>query len=282
MSKIILVSFADRRYRNALKRLKEYTEPFPFTERYFLTQDNSLTKEYWRSLKPWLYRRGYGYWEWKGKLVKQYFYSLNYGDILIWSDAGVYWNSTPKALERFDEYIKMLDNKTSILAFQEPYIEEQWTKGDLLKALDVYDNENICKSLQLWSGVFVIMKNAYTVQLIDDWSSINEIHKEFETDKRSSVPNKEGFVEHRHDQSSFSLLVKKVPHIEISYKETQIANKQWKLLHDYPVQARRHKEEKRPLSVILYNKILRPWRMLLNIYFRQIRNYDFAGESYPW
>lgn len=283
MNRIVLISFADKRFRNALKRLEEYTKEFPFTERYFHTQDNTFTKSYWKNLKPWLYRRGYGYWEWKGKLVKQYLDILDEYDYLIWSDVGVFWNSSDTAIKRFCDYITMLEtNNISVLTFQEPYIEQEWTKGDLLNKLDVYDDKNICMSNQLWSGVFILRKAPISCELINSWMEINEREKEHVTDKRSVVPNKKGFKEHRHDQSSFSLLVKKIPHIEISYNETQPMNGDWNCLSDYPIQARRHKENNRPLSVVIENKLLRPWRMFLNFYFRKIRNYDFLGKSYPW
>lgn len=98
MNKLILVSFADKRYRNALNRLEKYTRSYPFTERYFHTQENCFTKTYWRYLKPWFYRRGYGYWDWKARLVKYYYEKASEGDIIVWSDAGVYWNSSEKAL----------------------------------------------------------------------------------------------------------------------------------------------------------------------------------------
>jgi len=282
MRKLVLVSFADSRFRNALARLDEYTRPFPFTERYFHTEKNSFNKQYWRSLKPWLYRRGYGYWEWKGKLIKLYLDKLEMGDYLVWSDAGVYWNSTQDALARFSEYLDNLSPECSVLAFQEPYIEEQWTKGDLLQHYGVYNDDIICKSLQLWSGVFIIMKTEATSHLIGEWASINERRKEFETDKRSNVANKSGFMEHRHDQSSFSLLVKKIPHIEISCAETQDPNRDWSKLDRFPIQARRHKEDNRPFTVVVYNKLLNPWRTLLHFYFRKVRDYDYLGNGYPW
>lgn len=280
--KIILVSFADKRYRNALKRLEVYTRSFPFTERHFHTQDNIFSKSYWNKLKPWLYRRGYGYWDWKARLVKYYYDSADEGDMVVWSDAGVYWNSSKKALHRFSEYISRLNDSNGVLAFQEPYIEQEWTKGDLLKVLGVYDDIKVCTSLQLWSGCFIIRKQPSTIELLEKWEDINDINKELITDKCSVIPNKEGFKEHRHDQSSFSLLVKQMPHVEISWKETQEFHKDWSLLDDFPVQARRHKEQNRPTKEIIKNKLLRPWRMVLNIYFRHIRKYDFMGNGYPW
>lgn len=282
MGKLILVSFADRRFRNAVERLRKYTKVFPFDEWHFHTQDDCFSKEYWKGLKPWLYRRGYGYWDWKARLVKYYYDQMNVGDIVVWSDVGVYWNASTEALKRFSEYVESLDSIKSILAFQEPYMEQEWTKGDLLKAMSVYDNEDICCSNQLWSGCFFVRKDDNTRDFIEQWVELNDIQKELITDKRSEVPNKEGFKEHRHDQSSFSLLVKQIPHVEVLWQETQELNKDWEKLKDFPIQARRHKENARPLSVIIENKLLRPWRICLNIYFRRIRDYDFLGKSYPW
>ena len=284
--RIVLVSFADRRYRNAMKRLEGYTEKFPFTERHFCDETNTFDKKYWRKLKPWLYRRGYGYWEWKGLVMKKYLEQLDEGDFLVWSDVGVYWNDTENALGRFGEYLNMLGNGVDVVAFQEPYIEQEWTKGDLLDYYKLYDNDAICKSLQLWSGAFILRKSTSTIKLVDEWAHVNMRKLELETDKRSLKPNKIGFKEHRHDQSSFSLLVKQMPHVEISYRETQVKDRSnpsaWKSLVDYPIQARRHKLNARPFSEVIKNKLLRPWRMFLNFYFRKVRNYEIAGTQYPW
>lgn len=51
---------------------------------------------------------------------------------------------------------------------------------------------------------------------------------------------------------------------------------------DYPIFAKRTKEFGRPLSEIIKNKLLRPWRMFLYFYFKKIRNYEFTGTKYPW
>lgn len=283
MAKLILVSFADTRYRNAQKRLNAYTSQFPFTERFFLNETNTFSEAYWKKLKPWLYRRGYGYWEWKAKVIQEYLNKVNDGDIVIWSDVGVFWNSSEKALERFSEYIKMLD-KTDVLVFQEPCIEQEWTKGDVLEKLRIYDDESICTSFQLWSGCFFLKKSPLTLKLVDEWAKLNLRINELVTDKRSKVPNKPGFKEHRHDQSSFSILVKKTPHIEISHKEVEAAedvNKNWDKLSSYPIQARRLKWYGKPLSERIKNKLLCPWRLFLHLYFKYYRSYDYNGH-YSW
>lgn len=282
MSKLILVSFADSRYRNSLKRLEEQTKDFPFDERYFLTEKNSLTKEYWRKLKPWLYRRGYGFWAWKSSIVRDYLNKLDEGDMLFWSDAGLMWNATPKSLQKFDEYIKKLSGDNDILVFGQPTIEKEWTKGDVLEALGVYSNEDICNSPQFLGGLFLIKKSARTHELIDRLIDFCDLSKELITDKRSTVPNKEGFKEHRHDQSMFSVLVKTYPHVEIPWQETQVDDDDWSKLADNPIQARRLKEQDRPKSEIIKNKLMRPWRDFLGFYFTKIRHYEYLCDHYPW
>lgn len=282
MSKLILVSFADKRYRNSLVRLEQQTKDFPFDERYFLTQENCLTKEYWRSLKPWLYRRGFGFWAWKASIVKDFFSRMNDGDMLFYSDAGLFWNGTPKAISKFGEYPKMLSGNNDILVFTQPTIEKEWTKGDVLDALGVYDDERICNSMQFLGGLFLIKKTTRTMELVDRWIELNDLKKELVTDKRSTIPNKEGFKEHRHDQSIFSVLVKTYPHVEIPWQETQVEDGNWEKLKDYPIQARRLKELDRPKSEIIKNKLLRPWRDFLGFYFKKIRNYEYLCDHYPW
>ena len=282
MSKLILVSFADSRYRNSLERLEEQTKDFPFDERYFLTEKNSLTKEYWRRLKPWLYRRGYGFWAWKSSIVKGYLNKLDEGDMLFWSDAGIMWNATPKALQKFDEYIKKLSGDNVLLVFGQPTIEKEWTKGDVLETLGVYDNEEIYNSNQYWAGCFLVKKTRRTMEFMDRLIDLCDLSKELITDKRSFVPNKEGFKEHRHDQSIFSVLVKTYPHVVIPWQETQVSDGDWGKLKDYPIQARRLKEQDRPKSEIIKNKFMRPWREFLGFYFTKIRHYEYLCDHYPW
>lgn len=281
--KIILISFADTRYRKALERLKVYTKDFPFDEKFFLTQKD-LPKRFRKELKPWLYRRGYGYWKWKPYLIYTFLKELNEGDILCYSDCGVFWNYTAESLERFNLYINLLDtNKEELLVFEEKYEEQKYTKGDLLEIFNAYNNEKICKSPQIWGGCFFIKNSFTTRDLFSQFSDLCEISKELVTDKRSTIPNKEGFVEHRHDQSIFSLLTKTNAHITIATNEIQpIDSNNWSSLNGYPIQARRLKEVGRPITTRLYNKLLRPWRMFLNFYFRRIRNYYFSNKSYPW
>lgn len=281
MSKLILVTFADRRFSNSLKRIEVQTRRFPFNERYFLNEDTCLTKEYWKRLKPWLYRRGFGYWSWKFSIVKEYLEKINENDLLFYSDAGITWNSSEKALELFREHITSLSEDNDILVFSQQTITKDWTKGDILQEMDVYDDDNICNGKQLYAGFFCIKKTPQNMEIIDKLVSLSDIRRELITDKRSIYPNKKGFIENRHDQSIFSVLIRQYPRVEVAYSERYELDIDGNEILDSPIQVIRQKELERSTKSVFINKVLRPWREILHIYFKYIRHYDYIGR-YSW
>lgn len=279
--KIILVSFADRRYRRAMERIRQETAAFPFAARYLYDERTVLSPAFWRRLRPWLYRRGYGYMSWKSRIVLQVLERADDGDVVFWSDVGNYWNATPEALQRFGQYVAMAQTE-GLLTFSDLYPEYQWTKGDVLQACGVYDNDEVCQSPQLLSGAFAVCKSADTVAFVRRWAELCDVGKELITDRRSSVQNKPGFVENRHDQSLFSCLAKQRRHAVVPAAETHAIARPWDALHDCPIQARRTKLDGRPLTEVIWNKLLHPYRTLLYYYFTRVRHYHFSLTFYPW
>ena len=207
MRKIVLLSFANTDYSDSLIRLRKETEVFPFDERVFLTEKD-LKPELRKKIHWFKHRRGYGYWRWKGFIIYNQLQRMEDGDILVYSDAGNVFNY--KGIPRFLEYIKMLDNSISgILAFQERYKEKEYTKADLFEFLNVNSGDSAMESNQLLSGCIFLKKNNITLTLTKQWYDINLYHYDLVTDKRSKIPNYDGFIENRHDQSVFSLLANK-------------------------------------------------------------------------
>ena len=81
-------------------------------------------------------------------------------------------------------------------------------------------------------------------------------HIDLFTDKKSAQPNLEGFHENRHDQSIFSMLVKQLPHIEISWKEVEPLDGNWEGFENSPIQgkqARSVSKKKKIFYVLLSN-----------------------------
>lgn len=274
---LVFLSFADKRYKDSLKRIESETAAFPFNKRYFFNED-ILCLKYIKKIKPKINRRGYGYWMWKPYVVKKIFDTLNYGDILFYSDSGTFWNI--KGLLRFNEYVKMIENSSSgILVFQQPYLEKDWTKGDIFDELSCYLNDEIMMSLQLWAGTFGILKNKMTIRLIDQWLDLAKQKPDLFTDKESFKRNLQGFQENRHDQSVFSVLVKQVPHLELSWKEIDSLDCLWKDSKNYPIQAKRlNKNNKKNICEILIKLIKYPFLLMIGLYLKYIMHYHFNNK----
>lgn len=275
--KIILVSFADSRFLNSLKELESNTNDFPFYERYFLTELNSLTKDFWIRTKPWLYRRGYGYWSWKAPIVYDYLSKLNDDDILVYSDAGNYWNSCPKAIDTFNSYLNLISGDKDILVFNQHYINGDWTKGDIFDVLGLYNDKEAYVAPQCFSGMFFIRKTPNSCTLVEKWVELSDIKKELITDKASKLPNKKEFKENRHDQSLFSTLLYKYDHaIFLPESEVMVWDGNWDQLNDKPIHTRRLIRKHSTTHYKSFVNILtKPLRYLLYLYFRYIRNYHY-------
>lgn len=273
---IVLVAFADSSYNASMTKLDNDTVQFPFTKRYFLSEKD-LPKGFIKQLHLYKYRRGYGYWRWKSFLVKKIMLELNYNDILIWSDVGNEWNMN--GLKRFYEYINMaIEEESGIVCFQQPFLEKDYTKGDLLDFLDIYNDNRLTMSFQLWAGAFIIRKTNTSMEFINKWEEINSNNINLVTDKRSTKPNLSGFVEHRHDQSVFSCLLKKYPHTEISYEEVYCiyGNNSFSQTNSFPILGKRNIIRSKYDKIKL--KFLFPYRYVIGLYLKYIEKMYFIHK----
>lgn len=270
MSKIVFVSFADTRYQASIDRLKRQTEAFDFDERYFFSEKD-LPAGFFKGFSPKIYRRGYGYWTWKPYVVRRVLETLQEGDVLVYSDGGNVWND--KGIKRFRELIGMLSQERPILAFQQEFLEKDWTKMDVFHRICPDGVKKYGMTLQLWGGSFILMKSPIADEFVGQWNHIRETELHLFTDQRSAIPNLNGFREARHDQSVFSLLVKQLPHIEISWDEVEPLDGDWTGYEKFPIQAKRSKripKWKRGFSFF--------WRRCIGYYLVFFKNFYFSNR----
>jgi hypothetical protein len=162
--------------------------------------DEEFYKKFQKILEK---KRGGGYWLWKPYIINKTLSQLSYGDYLFYSDAGAFF------LKKVDILIKELDkHNQDIMGFELPLIEEQWTKKELFINMDC-NTEKYINSNQILASYMLIRKTSKSEQFFKEHLkySCNELNI---TDKYSeSVKQYDGYIEHRHDQSIFSLLYKK-------------------------------------------------------------------------
>lgn len=200
---IIAINYADEKFRNqqvyntktAYKKGKvdlviEYTPKDLDAE--FRTEYNHILSQ----------KRGGGYWLWKPYIVLKTLAKVKEGDYIIYCDSGAFYTN------KIDKLIKAMEKyNDELMVFELPLIEKQWTKKETFQLMGC--NEYIyTESNQILATYFVIKKSKYTIDFINKYFQYCKDEKIL-TDYIDKDNQDECFVDHRHDQSIFSILCKK-------------------------------------------------------------------------
>lgn len=177
-------------------------------------------------------RRGGGYWLWRPFILHEKLKQINDGEFIVFLDAGCKLNVQGK--KRFFEYIDLLDNNENnygLISFQlNNCLEKVWSKKAVIEYFNV-DN-SILNTNQFIGGIQIIKKNQHSINILKEW------YKNMKYELINDVTGKEEeyFRENRHDQSIYSILVKKYGSIKIP-DETFFFD--WKDGINYPFLAKR-------------------------------------------
>ena len=214
---IVFLTYGDKNFKKSRERIIDEAKQLNlFTDCTMETEDVFNDTEFSEQLTNNKFKqvasqeKGGGYWLWKPYILYKHLSKLNEGDILVYADAGCKINNDTNTLDSFNDIFNKIQNtNTNIVLNKLPnqYLEKNWTKGDILDYHNVYDND-IINEPQFEGGRIIIIKNNKTMEIINKWWDNAKSHPEFFDDSDSSIPNKDGFIEHRHDQSNISILCK--------------------------------------------------------------------------
>jgi hypothetical protein len=208
--KIVFLTYGggNLKYYNAVNRLVKEMKNFYNFDKIVTYTDLELQKtEYYTKHKDFIKsnRRGNGYWIWKAYYVYNELQKLDDDDILLYLDCGFEINE--KGIERFLWYIEETKNKGNLFFYlEDKHTDKKWNKMDTIKKIQV--DENLLEEPQVISGAFFIKKNKENMLLFKEWYDICQDYQMI-NDMPSIEKNFYEFIEHRHDQSVLSLLVKK-------------------------------------------------------------------------
>jgi hypothetical protein len=255
-SKTFLCAFASPDLFLSKKRFYDQAKSLNFYQGIKIYEKRELSFKTSNIIKSYLSknnRRGYGYWIWKPEIILNCLTKVPDNSILQYSDIGCHFNR--KGISKMFFYQDMCD-KNNILSFQyinpkvkklnfnyPNYLEHQYTKADLMKYFNLDFNHVHMNTGQLCSGIFFIKKNSKNIQFLRQWLEVFE-NMSLIDDSASVLKNHKDFIEHRHDQSVFSLLGKLNNIFSLSVYENcewSLDNKgrSWDHLIDSPIQARR-------------------------------------------
>ena len=259
LSKVYLCSFASPDLKLSVNRFIKQSHELKFYDEVKIFDWKDLSLEKQKQMKS-IFNKGqkrlFGYGSWKAEIILSYLNQIPKNSILQYSDIGCIFN--PNGRERLKEYIQITDKK-NILAFKysdpnfniknkykfQIYYENQYTKADAWEYFNIDDNSDILKREQVWSGTMFFKNNIYAKEILNNWKKALNVTSLID-DSSSQKKNHSNFIEHRHDQSIFSLICKKENIFCLSASECEWAEfenkKIWSHLKNYPVLAKRDKK----------------------------------------
>jgi len=148
--------------------------------------------------------RGFGYWIWKPLLIKQLLRDVvKENEILVYTDAGTELNFNLISSIRFQKLASKTQGQP-VLAFRTKEPEFRFTKR---KCLEILDNKFEIYTNQIEATTLFVRNVDASRKFVDEWVniSISQNYSFIDDSLSNEVP---GFIDHRHDQSIFSILYK--------------------------------------------------------------------------
>ena len=198
------ITFGNENYYNSLKLISKEVKNFNIFDEIIIITDKELKSDtdFWNKHSKFIEnnKRGYGYWLWKPYINLKLLEKINENDIVLYTDAGCTFNINGK--NRLIDYINLV-KEYDILSFQLTHPERKYTKRDLFEYFDYENNDN-----QINATTFIYKKCDFICNIFKlYYETCCNYH--LLNDEKSISKNYDEFIEHRHDQSIFSIIRKK-------------------------------------------------------------------------
>lgn len=219
------ITYGNDAYKSAKERiLKEATDMGCFNGTIKAYGPEDLSQEFKDAVGDVLNQsRGGGYWIWKSHIIADALSKMNENDILLYADAGCSFKK--EGLQRLMEYVKMISPESgySVLAMRLGrdttfYREKKWTTTAIFNEFKIPVDGEIANSNQILAGVQMYRKCNDSNKVVQKWLEMAKTRSDLFTDKYNEESKKTNpeFVDNRHDQSIFSIIVKIEPYNKYS------------------------------------------------------------------
>lgn len=173
--------------------------------------------------------RGAGYWVWKPLLIWQNLIEAEDGDVIMYMDAGA------EIIADVSPLLQLTAHQ-DVVGFSLQHAEGTWTKRDTFVLLNA---EELSGSLQMLASFIIVRRSWMSLGFVSQWLTYAQDSRAVTDDPSVLGAALEGFSDHRHDQSIFSLLYKRWnihPYVDPS----QYGN--WNTSRPYPQLFNHHRE----------------------------------------
>jgi hypothetical protein len=224
----------------------------------------------WKDIKPLCtneevdfiesHRRGFGYWYWKPKAILKFIRDHPECRTIIYLDSGCELNINSESLPIFDEYLTLVE-ETGAVVFSLDLVEEEWTQQCTIEKLRATEVE--VKSSQIMATAFM-MTHEFASDFCHKWEThMAENHWRYLMDDQSKPSGIAEFKAHRHDQSYFSILIKRREGITIKPNSEVYFAPHWDNGWQYPIWTTRNRtgikiDEQRGwrMFLVIFQKVL--------------------------
>ena len=212
--KLHLTYFGDNNFSLGKNRIRKQAENFgvfnsiqEFGESDL--EDNLFWEQYAKPMmdpRVGMPGRYYGYYACKPYFILKALENIPENDVLLYVDSGCELNKN--GLEKLKQYYEeCLETEGVFFTLDLPEI--QWTKMDTYRHI-MGDSDEYLMTRQVISGIFFLKNTLMIRELVQRWIDICvDGEGKYLDDSPSILPNDDIFRENRHDQSIWSLLLKK-------------------------------------------------------------------------
>lgn len=198
-------------YLDAVNRLTKQAQNLNIFEsvRGITDTDLKADTEFWKKHGAFIEAssRGYGYWLWKPYILLKALESLSDGDIVMYIDSGCELDiSRTRELSDYIEHVKqygLWGTRGSPWDFSN---DIQYCKRDTSVKYDL--PVSALEKGHIQGSIHIVMKCENTLRILKEWYSACEDYHCI-NDEPSVEPNFPSFIDHRHDQSIYNLILKK-------------------------------------------------------------------------
>lgn len=153
-----------------------------------------------------LSKRGFGYWAWKPSILL--FADSVFPNQTIWyADAGSSFNFQSTLVDELAAWREYAIMNNGLAWYLPNHPEISWTKIELFNRLKV--PKNLLKKNQIQSGLIILPPSDLRRKFLLEWREIMKMENGFYLTDEFRQQQPLELIEHRHDQSIFSILWRK-------------------------------------------------------------------------